>query len=171
MNSEHQTEVAMMRDELGTDAGDIFEFDLEFLTPSTGKINPNTLQVEGMTMDIVTGQHSVQVGETAYASIKLKTPNDLIQMQVDNCRMKNPNGQNGELAYDFIANNCPDPFTSAKLINEPGGENGRAVVSYTMFEFVDENLQSFSVQQNFLECDVKICLRDQPCPGTCATAP
>jgi len=168
MNSEHQTEVAMLRDELDTDAGDIFEFELDFLTPAPGKINPMTLQVDGVTMEKVLGDHAVQVGETAYAAITLKTPNDLIQMQVDGCRMKNPNGAAGMLSYDFITANCPDPFTSAKLINEPQSKNGVAVVSYTMFEFVDSNLEAFSVQNNYLECDVKICLRDQPCPGTCA---
>ena len=168
MNSEHETEAAMLRDELDTDAGDIFEFELDFLTAAPGKINPMTLQVEGVTMEKVMGEHAVQVGETAYAAITLKTPNDLIQMQVDGCRMKNPNGAAGMLSYDFITANCPDPFTSAKLINEPQSKNGVAVVSYTMFEFVDSNLEAFSTQKNYLECDVKICLRDQPCPGTCA---
>lgn len=169
MQSEQETEASMLRDQLDTNAGDIFEFELDFLTPSIGKVNPNTINIEGQNMEIVTSAHTVQVGETAYAQIKLKTPNDLIQMQVDGCRMKNPNGKDGILSYDFLTNNCPDPFTSAKLINEPSGKNGVAVVSYTMFEFVDENLEAFAVQNNYLECDVKICLRDQPCPGTCST--
>ena len=62
-----------------------------------------TLQVDGVTMEKVLGDHAVQVGETAYAAITLKTPNDLIQMQVDGCRMKNPNGAAGMLSYDFIS--------------------------------------------------------------------
>lgn len=169
MNSSHETEVAMLRDDLETDAGKAFEFDVNFLTISSGKFNPSKLNIEGQMMESVVGLHSVQVGETAYASIEMKNPNDLVQMQIDSCSMQNEDGKDGPLSYDFITGNCPDPFTSAKLINEPGGKNGLAVVSFTMFEFVDENLKSFPVQENTLECKVKICLRDQPCPGTCST--
>ena len=36
-----------------------------------------------------------------------------------------------------------------------------------MFEFVDEDLNNMAVQNNELECDITICLRDQPCPNSC----
>lgn len=169
MNSAHETEVAMLRDDLETDAGKAFEFDVNFLTFSSGKFNPSQINIEGQMMESVAGLHSVQVGETAYASIEMKNPNDLVRMQIDSCSMQNPDGKDGPLSYDFISGNCPDPFTSAKLINEPGDKNGLAVVSFTMFEFVDENLKSFPIQENTLECKVKICLRDEPCPGACPT--
>ena len=58
------------------------------------------------------------------ASIRLTTPNKLIKMQVDGCRMKNLGGENGIISYDFITNNCPDVFTSAKLIQDPNGAEG-----------------------------------------------
>ena len=58
-------------------------------------------------------------------------------------------------------------YTSAKLIQSPNGDPNEAFISFTMFEFVDEDLNNMAVQNNELECDITICLRDQPCPNSC----
>merc|ERR1711953_542763 len=166
-----ETDQAALADELSLNAGGIFDFDLEFMIEDPA----GTLTVEGKTYSAVTGDHSVKVGETAFASIKLQQPIDLIQVQVDACRLKNTGGATpDELSYDFIGgstsgNNCEDPFTSAKLVNMPNGENGSAFFSWTMFEFIDSALEVNTVQNNFLECDVTICLAGQDCPNKCPT--
>jgi len=164
------TDQAALADELSLDAGDIFDFDLEFMIEDAA----GSLEIDGKFYSAVTGDHSVKVGDTAFASIKLQQPNDLIQVQVDACRLKNTGGAAGELSYDFIGgttsgNNCEDPFTSAKLVNMPNGENGSAFISWTMFEFIDSNLEVNTVQNNFLECDVTICLAGEDCPNKCPT--
>jgi len=130
------------------------------------------MNVDGDDFVVAGPGHSVKVGETAYAKIKLDKPNDLIKIQVDACRLTHTGGLGDRLAYDFIGgdsnkNNCPDPYTSAKLIQSPNGDPNEAFISFTMFEFVDEDLNNMAVQNNELECDITICLRDQPCPNSC----
>lgn len=130
------------------------------------------MSVDGDDFVVAGPGHSVKVGETAYAKIKLDKPNDLIKIQVDACRLTHTGGLGERLAYDFIGgdsnkNNCPDPYTSAKLIQAPNGDPNEAFISFTMFEFVDEDLNNMAVQNNELECDITICLRDQPCPNSC----
>ena len=48
----------------------------------------------------------------------------MIKIQVDACRPTHTGGLGERLAYDFIGgdsnkNNCPDSYTSAKLIQSP----------------------------------------------------
>jgi len=130
------------------------------------------MTVDGEAFVVAGPGHSVKVGETAYAKIKLDKPNDLIKIQVDACRLTHTGGSGERLAYDFIGgdsnkNNCPDPYTSAKLIQGPNDDPNEAFISFTMFEFVDEDLNNMAVQNNELECDITICLRDGDCPNEC----
>jgi len=130
------------------------------------------MNVDGDEFVVAGPGHSVKVGETAYAKIKLDKPNDLIKIQVDACRLTHQGGSGERLAYDFIGgdsnkNNCPDPYTSAKLIQAPNGDPNEAFISFTMFEFVDEDLNNMAVQNNELECDITICLREGDCPNSC----
>ena len=82
------------------------------------------MTVEGEEFVVAGPGHSVKNGETTYANIKLDKPNDLIKIQVDACRLTHSAGLGERLAYDFIGgdsnkNNCPDLYTSAKLILPP----------------------------------------------------
>lgn len=163
------------------DAGTTTRGGFNPLTGSGGQVTSVTLtdgQGNTFASAAETG-HSVQVGDTAYARIYLEKPNDLIKIQVNACRLKNVAGNQPQdadgnptspLEYEFITANCGDPFTSAKVISEPDGAEGQTLISFTMFEFVDSRLEAFAVQNNFLECDVSICLRDQPCPGACSNS-
>jgi len=191
---EMEAEQSALADKVNENAGDIFNVQVEFMnlvqaaeTTERGGFNPMTGdgQVTSVSLTDNDGStfvsaaetgHSVQVGDTAYARIYLEKPNDLIKIQVNACRLKNVAGNQpvdadgkptSPLEYEFITANCGDPFTSAKVVSEPGGAEGQTLISFTMFEFVDERLEAYSVQNNFLECDVSICLRDQPCPGAC----
>ena len=191
---EMEAEQSALADKVNENAGDIFNVQVEFMnlvqaaeTTERGGFNPMTGdgQVTSVSLTDNDGStfvsaaetgHSVQVGDTAYARIYLEKPNDLIKIQVNACRLKNVAGNQpvdadgkptSPLEYEFITANCGDPFTSAKVVSEPGGAEGQTLISFTMFEFVDERLETYSVQNNFLECDVSICLRDQPCPGAC----
>lgn len=165
-----------LADEVENDSNVALTISVDFLNkaPVRGGMNMATdsMTVDGEQFVLAGPGHSVKVGETAYAKIKLDKPNDLIKIQVDACRLTHTGGLGDRLAYDFIGgdsnkNNCPDPYTSAKLIQSPNGDPNEAFISFTMFEFVDEDLNNMAVQNNELECDITICLRDQPCPDAC----
>ena len=150
------------------------EFDVKFLEMSTSKkLSPDVIEIADG--DVVTyytpmDNPSIQVGETAYFSIKLKTPNDLIKVQVDSCQMINNHAgefaDDPPLSYEFITDNCPDIYTNTKIIMD-GSVDGLAVISFTMFEFVDAQLQPMALQNNSLRCSLKICAASGDCPGKC----
>jgi len=164
-----------LADQVQNDATVPLTISVDFLNKvgtTRGGMNMDPMVVEGEEFVLAGPAHSVKVGETAYAKIKLDKPNDLIKIQVDACRLTHTGGGGERLAYDFIGgdsnkNNCPDPYTSAKLIQGPNGDPNEAFISFTMFEFVDEDLNNMAVQNNELECDITICLRDGDCPNMC----
>lgn len=178
---EMEAEQAALADDIHNNVGDIFEIKVEFLEmQAPGFVVTDDTVTDGLGNGFLPApsNHSVTVGDTAYARIYLESINELIKIQVNACRLKNPAGQQpadadgiptNPLEYEFISANCGDPFTSAKLIPEPDDKKGMTLISFTMFEFVDERVENFEVQNNFLECDVSICLRDQECPGACST--
>merc|ERR1712159_381840 len=190
---EMEAEQAALADNVNKDAGDMLKVKVEFLNKLTrshsqtkGGFNPlgnnggplavNTItDGEGNTFEAADeDNHNVQVGETAYARVYLEKPNDQIMIQVDKCSLINYDEQelrpnNSTLSYDFITANCGDPFTSAKVISEPDGAKGQTLISFTMFEFVDDSLKLHKVQNNYLECKVSICIRGKTCPGACTT--
>lgn len=151
------------------------EFDVKFLSQTTSrKVTPEVISVSNDDDTTIyftpLDNPSIQVGETAYFSIRLKTPNDLIKMQVDSCQMINNHAgeftDDPPLSYEFITGNCPDIYTNTKIIMD-GSEDGLAVISFTMFEFVDAQLQPMALQNNSLRCSLKICAKEGECPGQC----
>ena len=161
------------------------EFDVKFLSQATSRTDNTDVihlqQADNSTIAFATMENpSIQVGETAYFSIRLKTPNDLIKMQVDSCQMINNHA--GEfaddlpLSYEFITGNCPDIYTNTKIIpvmtEDNTVDNGEVAISFTMFEFIDAQLQPMALQNNSIQCSLKICAKDPndpeaPCPGSC----
>jgi hypothetical protein len=151
------------------------EFDVKFLSQTTSrKVTPEVISVPNDDDTTIyftpLDNPSIQVGETAYFSIRLKTPNDLIKMQVDSCQMINNHAgeftDDPPLSYEFITGNCPDIYTNTKIIMDIS-EDGLAVISFTMFEFVDAQLQPMALQNNSLRCSLKICAKEGECPGQC----
>ena len=152
------------------------EFEVKFLEQSTSKkVTPEVIEIANPDDPNIVEYYtpmdnpSIQVGDTAFFSIRLKTPNNLIKMQVDSCRMINNHAgefaDDPPLSYEFISNNCPDIYTNTKIQNVT---DGLAVVSFTMFEFVDAQLQPMSLQNNSLQCSLKICAVGGDCPGECS---
>ena len=78
--------------------------------------------------------------------------------------------------YEFITGNCPDIYTNTKIIpvmtEDNTVDNGEVAISFTMFEFIDAQLQPMALQNNSIQCSLKICAKDPndpeaPCPGSC----
>merc|ERR1711937_284219 len=163
----------------------VVDFDVKFLSQATSRTDNldviHLQQADNSTIAFATMENpSIQVGETAYFSIRLKTPNDLIKMQVDSCQMINNHAgefaDDPPLSYEFITGNCPDIYTNTKIIPVMNGDNtvdnGEVAISFTMFEFIDAQLQPMALQNNSIQCSLKICAKDPndpeaPCPGSC----
>lgn len=161
-----EAQAAGLHDKQSQNADEQLKVELNFME-TRAAADVDTVEVEGNIYGPVTGLHSVQVGETAVALVNLDRPNNLITMQVTRCALQNQVTTTRTLEFPFIDNMCPVAYTNTRLIDEPGGRNSSALVTFTMFEFVDPELETVSVQKNYLKCNVRICLRETGCPEEC----
>lgn len=105
------------------------------------------------------------VGDPAHFVVQMEHPNSHLYVQVEKCSMISGMSVQAEedpaLSYTIVEDQCGDPFTNAKVIDNYA--DGTSLISFTMFEFVAD-IETTVSQDNIMNCEVKLCLVSEPCP-------
>jgi hypothetical protein len=141
-------------DDMSEEVG-LFDISLNFYEQISGDRYERADSLDSLTMTSA----PFTVGEIAHFVVEMENPNDKVVMQVTSCRMSD---DKDEVEYEFIVNDCPDPFTNTQLSVLSAHQS---LASFTMFEFTHQMQQA--TQTNFVGCSVKICLDQADCSATC----